>query len=131
MSADKEEKGEYKFSERAFEGKKEIVMEPLIKGVISDLIDGVNISSISAKFHNTIARIALDVCLNIRESKGLNSVALSGGVFQNNFLLNRTFDLLEKNGFKVYTHSRVPTNDGCIALGQALKADELIKKGKI
>ena len=70
MNADKEEQGEYQFSEREFEGKKEIVMEPLIRGVISDLIDDVNISSISAKFHNTIARIASDVCINLRESQG-------------------------------------------------------------
>jgi hydrogenase maturation protein HypF len=58
-------------------------------------------------------------------------VALSGGVFQNTLLLDKIFTLLDKSGFKVYIQHRVPPNDGGIALGQAVIANELIKKGKV
>ncbi|GAH12059.1 unnamed protein product, partial [marine sediment metagenome] len=50
-------------------------------------------------------------------------VALSGGVFQNRLLLRKTINLLENNGFQVFTHRQVPCNDGGIALGQAVIAN--------
>jgi hydrogenase maturation protein HypF len=58
-------------------------------------------------------------------------VVLSGGVFQNQFLLERTCAMLRKRGFQVITHSLVPTNDGGISLGQAAVADALVKSGRI
>jgi hydrogenase maturation protein HypF len=54
-------------------------------------------------------------------------VALSGGVFQNRLLLKRTTRLLEAAGFEVFTHSRVPPNDGGIAFGQAVVGDAMVK----
>jgi hydrogenase maturation protein HypF len=51
-------------------------------------------------------------------------VVLSGGVFQNITLLELASGLLEKEGFRVFRHERVPTNDGGLALGQALIAHE-------
>ena len=62
------------------------------------------------------------VCLLLRERHGLDTVALSGGVFQNMLLLNATAARLEARGFRVLTHSRVPCNDGGISLGQAVIA---------
>ena len=50
-------------------------------------------------------------------------VALSGGLFQNRLLLNKTASLLEKSGFQVFTHKQVPCNDGGISLGQAVIAN--------
>ena len=58
--------------------------------------------------------------MKIREEKNLNKVVLSGGVFQNIFLLKKSVENLKKEGFNVYTHSRVPTNDGGISFGQAI-----------
>jgi hydrogenase maturation protein HypF len=58
----------------------------------------------------------------LRDRTGVPVVALSGGVFQNLLLLTRTVDRLQANGFRVLTHSRVPTNDGGISLGQAAVA---------
>ncbi len=81
-------------------------------------------SRIAAKFHNTIARIILHVCLEIRKETGLNSVVLSGGVFQNKYLLEKSLYLLTVNRFKVYTNNQVPSNDGGISLGQLLIAAE-------
>jgi len=49
----------------------------------------------------------------------INNVALSGGVFQNNYLVDKTFQMLENNDFNVYTNYKVPVNDGGISLGQA------------
>ena len=62
------------------------------------------------------------LCAVIRKDRGLNRVVLSGGVFQNSILLNGMIDALEERGFSVFSHQQVPTNDGGIALGQAVVA---------
>jgi len=106
-----------------------LVIEPLptIRGVVKDLQKKLPVSFISEKFHNTVAGMVVEVCKRIRKEVGLGEVALSGGVFQNMFLLNRAFDELRDEGFKVYIHSRVPTNDGGISLGQAVIANAKFK----
>jgi hydrogenase maturation protein HypF len=58
------------------------------------------------------------------ERSGVRSVVMSGGVFQNGYLVERAAAVLEARGFSVYTHQRVPANDGGIALGQAVLAGE-------
>lgn len=92
----------------------------IIKGVVEDLQKGISPSAISEKFHNTIAELILEMCLRIDSRSHLNDVALSGGVFQNMFLLNKLYRRLTEGGFKVYMHHRVPPNDGGISLGQAV-----------
>jgi hydrogenase maturation protein HypF len=77
---------------------------------------------IYAKFHFTVVRLFTDFCKKLRHRSGLNRVALSGGAFQNTILLEGFIRSLEKNGFKVYSHSKVPANDGGISLGQAVVA---------
>jgi hydrogenase maturation protein HypF len=64
----------------------------------------------------------VDVCKTIQQQKAVHTVALSGGVWQNRYLLENTCQALDKAGFKVLTHHQVPANDGCIALGQAMIA---------
>jgi len=61
-----------------------------------------------------------NICLEIAKDIGIQRVCLSGGVMQNNPLVSKIKELLEKEGFKVYTHQKVPPNDGGIALGQAV-----------
>jgi hydrogenase maturation protein HypF len=126
MAAESAE-GAYPFDLKAVEDKILILLEPLFKGIVSDIKRGVGVESISSKFHNTIAKIILCVCQKLKETSGLDRVALSGGVFQNSLLLEKTFVLLDKNGFKVFTHRKVPPNDGGIALGQAVVANERAK----
>jgi hydrogenase maturation protein HypF len=95
---------------------------PLIRGVVVDLRRGVEREVIAARFHNTVAAIVAGTSAIIRESTGVDKVALSGGVFQNVYLLGRTIDALAERGFQTYVNHLVPTNDGGIALGQAVVA---------
>jgi len=94
----------------------------IIRGVARDVAAGIFPDVISAKFHNTIAELIVAVCERLREETSIDTVALSGGVFQNARLLRRAGALLKADGFHVYFSQRVPTNDGGLALGQAMVA---------
>ena len=100
----------------------EINTLPIIRSIVKDWRLKVNKGIISAKFHNTVARICLEACESIRNRDGISTVALSGGVWQNITLLTKTKYLLEKENFKVLIHRQVPTNDGGISLGQLVIA---------
>jgi hydrogenase maturation protein HypF len=63
-----------------------------------------------------------EAIVRVAHHVGEDSVALSGGCFQNKYLLERAVQRLRSEGFRPYWHQRVPTNDGGIALGQALAA---------
>ncbi len=110
--------------------KLEIDVSPLIGALVAEVRAGVGQALIAARFHQRIARLTRDVCRTLREKFDLNEVALSGGVWQNMTLLRETVRLLRADGFVVYTHRRVPANDGGIALGQALIAAHSIKNRK-
>jgi hydrogenase maturation protein HypF len=92
----------------------------LIGAAVADLVAGVPREIIAARFHNGLAALIQDGCVLLREQHGLNTVALSGGVFQNLLLLRQTVARLQACGFTVLTHSRIPCNDGGISLGQAV-----------
>jgi hydrogenase maturation protein HypF len=68
-----------------------------------------------------------EVCSSIEASEGLKRVCLSGGTFQNLYLLSRTVVELRRRGFEVFLHATVPANDGGISLGQAVVANELLR----
>lgn len=99
-----------------------IGFEGTFSGILEDLRRGEDIAAISARFHNTIAEIILHIAMMIREMHTLNRVVLSGGVFQNGYLLERSFSRLESEGFKAFTNHLVPANDGGISLGQLIVA---------
>jgi hydrogenase maturation protein HypF len=88
---------------------------PLVEAIRNDLAAQVAQATIAARFHNALANWIVAVAVR----SGVKQVALSGGVFQNGYLVERAAALLERRGFRVYTHQRVPANDGGIALGQA------------
>ena len=94
----------------------------LVRAAAGDLLAGLPPDVISARFHRGMADLIVAGCQLLRESSGLGTVALSGGVFQNLLLLGTVVGLLEARGFRVLTHSRVPPNDGGISLGQAVVA---------
>ena len=83
------------------------------------------VSVIAAKFHNTIVQVILKVSRRIREETSLNKVVLSGGVFQNKYLLEKSLYLLNRNRFEVFTNHLVPANDGGISLGQLVISSKL------
>jgi hydrogenase maturation protein HypF len=93
-----------------------------VRAAADDLAGGVPREVIAGRFHNGMAAMVEAGCLLLRERHGLDTVALSGGVFQNLLLLERVVRSLEARGFRVLTHSRVPCNDGGISLGQAVVA---------
>ncbi|MFC1997164.1 carbamoyltransferase HypF [Chloroflexota bacterium] len=100
---------------------------PMFKEVISDLRTGTLLPTIAAKFHNGVASIIAEVCQTMRYEFEVNEVALSGGVWQNRTLLKKSINLLERSGFTVFIHHQVPTNDGGLALGQAVIASHKMK----
>ncbi len=95
-----------------------IRFDATIRGIVNDLKEGVDIKIIASKFHNTIISVIFEAANSIRLREGIAKVVLSGGVFQNQYLLEGAIALLKAHDFEVYTHAAIPTNDGGIALGQ-------------
>ncbi|MBI5190192.1 MAG: carbamoyltransferase HypF [Nitrospirae bacterium] len=94
----------------------------LIRAIVEDALNGVARESIALRFHATVADMVFRVCKSAREARGLETVALSGGVFQNALLFEAVEAGLMSRGFRVLSHSKMPTNDGCVSLGQAVVA---------
>ncbi|MGB4291405.1 MAG: carbamoyltransferase HypF [Bacteroidales bacterium] len=106
-----------------FELTETLSFAPAIKAILEESEKN-ELSYISAKFHNTVARASLVVAEKIRTEMSINKVVLSGGVFQNKYLLEKTSELLSEAGFDVFTNMLVPANDGGIALGQLAVASK-------
>ncbi|MCK5509667.1 MAG: carbamoyltransferase HypF, partial [Desulfobacterales bacterium] len=99
-----------------------VLTEPIVCGVVKDMEAGIHPSRISSKFHMTLIKLFSELCAVIRKESGLNRIVLSGGVFQNSILLTGLIESLKEKNFKVFTHTKVPANDGGISLGQAMVA---------
>jgi hydrogenase maturation protein HypF len=91
---------------------------PMIPEILLDLQNGDSPGIVSAKFHNTLTEIIVAVARKVGEPR----VLLTGGCFQNRFLIERSIQRLSETGFQPYWHQRVPPNDGGIALGQVVAA---------
>ncbi len=102
--------------------KDSISTAPLWESALYDWHNGTSPAIMSARFHNTIASMGEMVCRSLKQETGCTTVALSGGVWQNRLLLEKTRYKLEKASFRVLTHQQVPSNDGGVALGQAIIA---------
>jgi len=116
--ADPDEDGTYPFGL----DQDQVRVRTAVEVLIHDLMAGVHVSKISARFHNGLAVCVSQICSGIRSETGVDEVALSGGVWQNITLIGRTLSLLKEDGFRVYLHREVPTNDGGLSLGQAVIA---------
>lgn len=100
----------------------QILLKPIFEDILNDLRANLPQSTISAKFHNAVINLSLDVSERLRKETGIKNVAISGGVWQNKLLIKRIIPVLEKAGFTPLWHHQVPTNDGGVALGQLLTA---------
>jgi len=123
MIAAEEEEGGYSFSIDDRDGMYIIKLKQLFRDILEDVQNGIPRSIISARFHSTIVEMIVKMCMLGKRDEHINRVALSGGVFQNRYLLRKTVMALQQTGFEVITHSKVPTNDGGISLGQAVIAN--------
>jgi hydrogenase maturation protein HypF len=98
-------------------------LKDLLAAVIQDVRSRRSTEIIAARFHKTIVEMAVDVCRRARRSTGLNEVALSGNMWQNQVMLDLVRKGLTRDGFTVHTHRELPANDGGLALGQAVVAN--------
>lgn len=107
----------------------DIDLSACITGILNDIENNVEKSIIATKFHNTVSNVILQAVRRLSELYNLRDVVLSGGTFQNQYLLRRTIKALISSGFNVYINERVPCNDGGISLGQAYILRERLKGG--
>jgi len=112
----------YPYEAAARDGRWVVHFAGTYRGIVDDLRAGRDASTISARFHNSIVEVVVDLVTRIWRETGLGRVCLSGGVFQNRYLCDRVAPRLEALGLEVYEQSAVPANDGGIALGQAAVA---------
>ncbi|HIJ65967.1 MAG TPA: carbamoyltransferase HypF, partial [Candidatus Hydrogenedentes bacterium] len=94
----------------------------IIKGLVEDILNGTSTAACAARFHGSVARMAAETCVQIREKTGVSAAALSGGVFANALLTARLKKLLEAQAFEVLLNRMVPAGDGGVSLGQAAVA---------
>jgi hydrogenase maturation protein HypF len=97
-----------------------INLSSLVSGLLKDFQLGVKIPTLSARFHNTLATLVVELAQLARQSYSLDRVALSGGVWQNMNLLTQSAHNLSRAGFQVLTHQHILPNDGGVSLGQAV-----------
>ncbi len=116
--ADSAEAGTYAFGVESGQ----VGVRSVVDALVKDVMAGVPIQKISARFHNGLAESVRETVKTISGDTGIQSVVLSGGVWQNLTLLRRTLALLQSDDFRVYIHREVPTNDGGLSLGQAMIA---------
>jgi hydrogenase maturation protein HypF len=90
----------------------------VVRAIVADLEAGVDRSVVAYRFHRGLVDFVVSMCLQLQVSTGLNSVALSGGVFQNRLLVELLLPMLDEHGFHVMRHGQIPPNDGGISLGQ-------------
>ena len=121
-----EDEGEYPV---VFEGEPlRFDWRSMIRSMVDDRERGTETGRIAARFMNTLIRMAAEQCVAARKESGINDVVLSGGSFQNMYIMKRLPRALEKLGFRVWHHRRVSTNDEGIALGQLMIAQHCAEK---
>jgi len=106
---------EYPFRLARGEDRLLVDWEPIVRAILEDAARGTSAGAIAAKFHNALASSIAAVAREVGEER----VLLTGGCWQNDYLLRRTVRALRAGAFRPYWHQRVPPNDGGIALGQA------------
>lgn len=102
-----------------------------VRSAVSERDAGVPTGAVAAKFMNTLIAMACEMCAAAREKSGLDRVVLSGGSFQNMYIMERLPEALRQRGFEVYTHRRVSPNDEGLSLGQLMAADAILREDNL
>jgi hydrogenase maturation protein HypF len=102
---------------------------PMIRSIVTDINNKVPAGKISAKFHRSVVEIIIQSANQLRSETGINKVVLSGGTFQNRFILTEAGNGLRNNNFQVYSPGLFPSNDGGIALGQLMIVAKRVSAG--
>ncbi|WP_392486045.1 carbamoyltransferase HypF [Haloimpatiens sp. FM7315] len=120
---DESVKESYEYTIESEEDQYIVNYNPMLLGILKDIKNRENKGKISAKFHNTIVKISINMATKLREKFNINRVVLSGGVFENIYILKNIYKALSIKGFEVYFNEKIPTNDSGISLGQVAIAD--------
>ena len=116
-AADTRETGEYPFSFYDAQGVLTLDWRDMLRALVSD---GAGAGVRAARFMNTLISAAAEQLRRVSKETGLGRVVLSGGVFQNMYIMNRLPERLRRMGLEVYTHSRVSCSDEGLSLGQLM-----------
>ncbi|MCL1905423.1 MAG: carbamoyltransferase HypF [Clostridiales bacterium] len=108
--------------EKRAEGPLILDWRPVIRAAAQDLLLGEQVKTVATRFHRAISGLCLELALRFKTELGAETVALSGGCWQNIWLLDSVWQELSAAGFKVYSNSAVPAGDGGLAYGQAAVA---------
>ena len=102
----------------------------MIREIVRDKSLGVPAGVVAAKFMNTLIDVGTAQCRFAHEKTGLTHIVLSGGSFQNMYIMRRLPARLRGEGFEVYHHSRVSANDEGLSLGQLMIAQYALENGQ-
>jgi hydrogenase maturation protein HypF len=100
------------------------VLDPreTVRALVADLEHGASPATVAGRLHNALANATAEACAREAERRVTSTVVLSGGVFQNRLLVERTVARLQEHGLRVLLPTRLPPNDGGISYGQAAVA---------
>jgi len=120
--ADPDPSGAYAFDLAEQDGQLLADARPLVRALVEDVLSGHAVSEVAGRFHSAVADVLTRAACRLHDRTGLDRVVLSGGVFQNQLLVEMLVPRLRRAGLVPYGHRRVPANDGGVALGQAVVA---------
>ena len=118
----------YPWSIKERDGVFQIHYKEIIEGVLKDVQRKELVSKISVKFHNSLGAATCALVCTLGEKENINKVVLSGGVFENQYLLKKIYNDLIKRGFKVFYNKQIPINDGGLSFGQLHVASAIMEK---
>jgi len=104
--------------------KNPVSFEQLFKGALDDMMKNVPIEIMAAKFHHTLAYLIVCKTKQLAQENGINQVVVSGGCFQNKFLVEEIQQLFSETGISLYLPAQIPCNDSGISVGQLVIASE-------
>ena len=110
----------FRYALQEEQGRWIMLLSPLIEDVVTALQQGLSTMDISQRFHRALVNCFQDIIAKASSATGIRTVVLSGGVFQNALLFETLLGELQEKGYRVLTHSLVPSNDGGLSLGQAV-----------